>query len=108
MLKRTQVLMTDWQEEYIKDTAKRYDLSFSEVVRSFLSAGFLYFITAIHGEYKLRVSKKELARMIKKAGDHDTPRDEQYKMIAKLYFEARKAVEYRLERIVTQNKKSRS
>lgn len=33
MLKRYQVLLPDWMEEYIKYLVDKYDLSFSEVIR---------------------------------------------------------------------------
>ena len=99
MLKRCQVLLTDWQEEYIRNTSERYDLSFSEVLRIFLSEGFLYIIPLMHPKLKPGITGKQLAEMTRKAGDSKTPIDEQHKLISKVYFEARKVVEYRLSKV---------
>ena len=97
MYKRCQVLLSDWQMEYLKNTAERYDLSFSEIIRIFLSGGFFYLICMSHPEYRPAVTQKELLGMIKKAANPGTPAEEKHKFIAKAYFEARKAVEYRLK-----------
>ena len=105
MLKRCQVLLTDWQEEYIRNTAERYDQSFSEVMRIFLSEGFLYIIPLLHPEYKSGITGKQLAEMTRKAGNRNTPLEERHKLISKLYFEARKTVEYRLNKVQTSKKK---
>jgi len=99
MLKRCQVLLTDWQVEYLKNTAERYDQSFSEVLRIFISHGFLYIIPLLHPEYKRGITGKQLAEMTRKAGDPDTSIEEQHKLVSKLYFEARKVVEYRLNKV---------
>jgi len=105
MLKRCQVLLTDWQEEYLKNTAERYDQSFSEVLRIFLSEGFLYIIPLLHLEYKPGITGKHLAEMTRQAGNRNTSLEERHKLISKLYFQARKAVEYRLSKVQTGNKK---
>jgi hypothetical protein len=59
MLKRCQILLTDWQQEYIRDTAQRYDLSFSEVTRIFLSEGFLYIIPLCGGSNENIVARNK-------------------------------------------------
>lgn len=105
MLKRCQVLLMDWQEEYLKNVAERTDVSFSETVRVFLSAGFLWLIPIIHQEYKYHPNGKELKKLVNKATNPKIQRDEQYKILAKLYFEARKAVEYRLSKVEARKKK---
>ncbi len=99
MLKRCQVLLLDWQEEYLKLAAETHDLSFSEVVRIFLSEGIFNLILTIHQEYRPGVNKKELVSITKKATNPATPREEQYRLMAKLYFEARKAAEYRMAKL---------
>jgi len=99
MLKRCQVLLTDWQEEYIRNGAQRYDQSFSEVLRIFLSEGFLHLIPLLHPEYKPGIAGRQLAEMTRKAGNPNTSIEERHKLISKLYFEARKAVEYRMSKV---------
>jgi hypothetical protein len=105
MLKRCQVLLTDWQVEYLKNTAERYDQSFSEVVRIFISHGFLYIIPLLHPEYKPKITGRQLAEMTRKAGNPDTSIEEQHQLVSKLYFEARKVVEYRLSKVAQEKKK---
>ena len=104
MLKRCQILLADWQEEYIRDVAQRYDQSFSEVVRLFLSLGFMYTIPLLDPEYKVGITGKQIAQMIIEAGKPNTPIEDSHKYISKAYFEARKAVEYRLGKIKVQRK----
>lgn len=106
MLKRCQILLEDWQEEYLKDVADRYDQSFSEVTRIVLAEGFLYIISLLHPEYKSRITGKHLTEMTKKAGNTNIPEEERHKSISKLYFESRKAVEYRISKV--KNKKKRN
>ena len=99
MLKRCQVLLTDWQEEYIRNVAERYDQSFSEVLRIFLSEGFLYIIPLLHPEFNRGITGRKLADMTRKSGNPNTSIEERHKLISKLYFEARKTVEYRLGKV---------
>jgi len=105
MLKRCQVLLDDWQEEYIKDAAERYDVSFSEVVRIFLSEGFIQVIHRLNPEYKTGVTLKQFAKMATTRGKPSSPIEEQRKFIGEIYFEARKAVEYRLSKVRNNKKK---
>jgi hypothetical protein len=105
MLKRCQILLADWQEEYIKNTAERHDISYSEVVRIFLSEGFLYIIPLVHPEYKSGITGRQLADMTRKSADPDIPIEEQHRLIGKLYFEARKAVEYRMNKVRNHKKR---
>ena len=105
MLKRVQVLLADWQDEYIRNTAERYDQSFSEVLRIFLSEGFLYIIPLVTPGYKAGISARELAEMTRKSGDPHTSLEERHRLVSKLYFEARKAVEYRLSKVKNKAKK---
>lgn len=99
MLKRCQILLTEWQEEYLKEVAERYDQSFSEVTRIILSEGLLYTVFLLHPEYKSGRLGKQLAEMAKKAKNNDIPEEESHKFIGKIYFEARKAVEYRQNQV---------
>ena len=107
MYKRCQILLSDWQEEYIRNVTKRYDLSFSEALRVILSAGAIYLISTVHPEYRNSVSKKDIAEMLKASEDPRTPDEEKHKFIAKAYFEARKAVEYKLDKVKKRKKNRR-
>jgi len=93
------VLLADWQVDYLKGVGERYDQSFSEVLRVCLSEGFFYIISLLHPEYKSDLRGKKLVEMTRKAGNPNTSMEEKHKLISKLYFESRKAVEYRLNKI---------
>ena len=105
MLKRCQVLLEDWQQEYLKNTAKRYDQSFSEVLRIFLSQGFLFIIPRLHPEFKTAITGKEIKKMTIKVGSPSTSIEDRHRLISRLYFEARKAVEHRLSKVKNREKK---
>ena len=59
MLKRHQVLLTDWLADYMKYIADRYDLSFSEVIRLCLCLHCCDAISDMHPKKKFSVSSKK-------------------------------------------------
>ena len=105
MYKRCQILLTDWQEEYLKDATQVNDLSFSEMARIVLSEGILCAVSGRYPEYKPGITKKEHAQMMKKGANPATTPEEKHRLIAKIYFEARKAAEYRMKKVRKQVKK---
>ena len=105
MLKRYQVLLPDWLEEYIKYLADRYDLSFSEVIRAEICIAIVGQISKLHPEYKFSITHEEILDMIKKAVQENTESDEQHRLLSKIYFETRKAIEYRFSQEKKQKKK---
>ena len=96
MLKRYQVLLNDWIEEYIKIVAEKYDLSFSAAIRINICLGILFTIPVINPEYEQTIDKKELLEYSKKAANGELKEEEIHQMMSLVLFEARKAVEYRL------------
>jgi hypothetical protein len=96
MLKRYQVLLSDWMEEYIKLVAEKYDLSSSAVIRTHLCIAILHVIHSLYTDYKPDISNKELQELSKKASENKLDEEEVLRAMSKVLFEARKAVEYRL------------
>ncbi len=105
MLKRHQVLLEDWQVEYLKTVAELHDVSISEALRVIFSMGTLCTVSAIHPEYKSGLNIKEAGRAIRTADHPNSPQDRTHKCISAIYFEARKAAEYRLNKISRRGKK---
>jgi hypothetical protein len=101
MLKRHQVLLTEWQTEYVKNVAERFDQSFSEALRIFLSGSCLWIIPLLHPEFTRAIKEKELVEMIHRSNNPKTPKETRNKYKSKLHYEARKAVEYRLAKVKT-------
>ena len=98
MLKRYQVLLSDWQEEYVRFLAEKYDLSFSEVIRILIVLESIMMTGHFYPEYKPSMSMKELVSKLKKMAKPDRNEEDLHKLISAGYFEARKAIEYRMQK----------
>ena len=97
MLKRYQVLLPDWLEEYIKFGVDRYGISFSEIIRLQVYFATLASIENLHPEYKSRISTQNILKAIEESSNKQVNKDEIKRFISKIYFETRKAIEYRYE-----------
>ncbi|RKY31417.1 MAG: hypothetical protein DRP74_04955 [Candidatus Omnitrophota bacterium] len=96
MLKRYQVLLSDWIADYIKFCAEKYDWSFSEALRLILSVEIVSWVSSVYPEYKPKFDSKELAKMGKDYMKRAPGKleEEFHKWISLIYFEARKATEF--------------
>lgn len=100
MLKRCQVLLANWQTNFLKIISERYDFSFSEATRLMLSIGYLFSVSAVYPKYKHKVNKK----LLDKLTNLNTTEEERYNILSTIYFEARKAGEFRLANVKKQGK----
>lgn len=98
MLKRYQVLLDEWMEDYLKFMAEKYTLSSSGAIRVHLGLGILYVIHVLHPEYKPALSDKELQELSNMASKNKLNKSEANKMSSKIIFESAKAVEYILSK----------
>ncbi len=105
VLKRYQVLLPDWLEDYHKFLVNKYDLSFSEVLRIALCIEVLTMVPLLYPGYKPEFDPKKIASLIQKKLSEKMDQEELYRLMSKIYFEARKAVEYRLNQEKKQKKK---
>lgn len=107
MLKRVQILLTDWQIEYAKFIAEKYDISISEAVRMNMSYGIFNCVKDIYPDQKSKFNVGDVVKNIKKAASGKMKREALLQSLSKCYFDARKAAEYRIdkERNVDQVKK---
>ena len=96
MLKRYQVLLPDWMEDSIKYFVEKYNLSFSEGIRAEICAAILATVPKQFPEYKPKITHEDLIAMIAKMQKSKINREEVRRLLSKVYFEARKATEYRL------------
>jgi hypothetical protein len=94
MLKRFQVLLMDWQAEYIKQVANHYDISFSEVIRIFISEGILSILFTLEPGKKKDISEKDWLDLKKNMRKPGLSEEDKHRIISKAYFEARKASEH--------------
>lgn len=105
MQQRYQVLLPDWLEDYIIWGAKKYNFSFSELIRVEICLAVLATITEIFPQYKPELTLKQLSESMKKSVKGELEKEEADRLISKLYFETRKAVEYRLAQEAKSKKK---
>ena len=95
MLKRYQVLLPDWLEDYIRFGVERYGISFSEIIRLQVCFATLASIERIHPEYKANLNSEDILKTIKQSTEQTVKKEEVKRFISKMYFETRKAIEYR-------------
>jgi hypothetical protein len=95
MLKRYQVLLPDWLEDYLKWGVKQYKLSFSEIIRLEICFSVLAMIEELHPEYKPNLSVKDIMSAVTSFDTSKATREDVAKYASRIYFETRKAIEYR-------------
>lgn len=105
MLKRHQVLLSDWIEDYIKFVAEKYDLSSSAVIRVHVALGIIFATTALNPEYKVNFRGEEFQELAKKASKGELDDADAHQVISRILFEARKAEEFRLAKNKEQKNK---
>jgi hypothetical protein len=105
MLKRYQVLLPDWLEDYIKLLVDKYDLSFSEVIRTMICNWILASVPDLYPELKLGLKPKDIHEMVKAEAQENMEREDVHRMLSKIYFESRKAAEYRMDQEKKKKKK---
>ena len=96
MLKRYQVLMTDWLAEYANFITEVYDVSFSEAVRVLMSLGAMAAITKLDPKYKPSVSIKKMLEKMRNTPPGKFKEEIFHHQLSELYHQARKAIEFRM------------
>ena len=96
-MKTYQVQLPDWLEKYIKHRSDLYDLSFSEVIRIQICFTILSFQKVLFPEYEADFSHKDILKKIKNKIRDEDDREETLEFCSKVYFEARKALEYQFK-----------
>ena len=66
MLKRNQILLSDWLTDYYKHLADVYDLSFSEMIRIGLSLTVIAGVSRVYPKYKPGLDIDEVVEIVKK------------------------------------------
>jgi hypothetical protein len=110
VLKRYQVLLPDWLGDWIEHLVDMYDLSFSEIIRAEICYSILAGTANLYPDHKLGLTVQEISKLSKKNATEEMNRDEMLKTISKMYFETRKAVEFRLakeRKNIKKNKKKK-
>lgn len=96
--KRYQVLIPDWLEEYILWGVQKYRLNFSELIRLEICQAVIQYISERYPEYKSGYGMKDFLNDIRSFEKREMKPEELEKIISRIYFEARKAIEYRFSK----------
>ena len=96
VLKKYQVLIPVWLEDYIKFMAEKYDLSFSEIIRAEICFAILCHVSHFFPDYKSGITPDDILSMFIPQKGKELEREELLRVLSKIYFETRKAVEFRL------------
>ena len=104
MLKRYQVLLPDWLEDYIKIGVETYGFSFSELIRLELCFSILTQIPSLHPEYTPNVTIEDILRTINQATSKKVEKKSFDRLVSHIYFETRKAIEYRKQKLEKMSK----
>ncbi len=102
MLKRYQVLLPDWMEDNIQYYVSKYDLSFSEGIRAELCSAIIATVQIQFPEYKPNITLEGIIDRLKKMQGRKTNKEEINQILSKVYFEARKASDYRKSKTIEQ------
>lgn len=97
-MKSYQVLLPQWLERHVRNRADLLDLSFSEIIRLQICISVLALQSIRFLEYKLGRSLKDISDSIKKIAINEYERDEILHLCSEIYFETRKALEYRYKK----------
>ncbi len=95
MVEKFQVLLPEWLADYVHYLADKYDMKISEVIRIQVSSAALFMAKSLHPEFKSDIKIEQVVNgMAEHANKNDKEKVE--RLVSKLLFETRKAVEYRM------------
>jgi len=100
MSNKFQVVLPDWLEDYLMHLVDRYDLNISEVIRLEICFAVICMTERLFPEFEMGITPDTLTELPESKPD-DIDREQLLRTLSKIYFEARKAVEYRLKKANT-------
>ena len=92
MLRRKQVMMTDWLDDMVKFIAKSYDLSYSEFVRIAVGYHIAEVMAAKKPGCKLTITPKKIAYITDKYDADKSSLEENRQLIADIYFQTKRII----------------
>ena len=94
-MKAYQVLLPHWLENHVKNRAELLDMSISETLRIQICVAVLSFHHVQFPEYETKMTVKCLSEILRMCLTKTIPRDEIHQLMSEIYYETRKALEYR-------------
>ena len=96
-MKSYQVLLPNWLERPIKKRVDQLEVSFSEVLRVQVCLAVLALQNTLYPEYKPGIKLEDFLRSIKMFLDGSHEKSEILQLYSDIYYETRKALEYRVK-----------
>lgn len=93
MLTRHQVLLEEWLVAHLKDISVKYDISFSEAIRIALCLQIPKLIEVAYPKCCTISADREMVKTIKAVNARELNVESKHKVISRIYYEARKAIE---------------
>ena len=82
--------------DFVKRAADAFDLSYSEITRLFMCEGILCLFFELNKSQKIGVTKKDYVKLRNKVLKQNISVEEKHKILSKIYFETRKATEFKI------------
>jgi hypothetical protein len=99
-LRRKQVMITGWLDDFIKMVSQKYDISYSEVLRLCTSYFFAITLAAVNPKrYKMSITPQKIALVLKQRETDKRGFEESRKLMADIYWETKKILELRTEEL---------
>lgn len=95
MLKTYQVLLPNWLEEYIREMVERFDISFSEVIRLEVCFAIICALKYQYEDFEPSKIIEDIFNALQKETKGKIEREEILNLISTIYYETRKALEFR-------------
>ena len=93
MLRRYQILLTDWLGDLVKLYSEKYDVSFSETIRLMLCMQLEHLCSLRFPKHKIRTPLKQILKKLDEAEKRGNLQETHHKLMSEIYFEARKISE---------------
>ena len=106
MLKTYQVLLPYWLEEYIRELVERFDISFSEVIRLEVCFAIICALKYQYEDFKPNKIIEDIFNALQKETKGTIEREEILNLISTIYYETRKALEFRRTKEKEQKRKN--
>jgi hypothetical protein len=94
-MKSYQVLLPRWLERPVKKRVEQLNVSFSEVLRVQVCLAVLALQKVMHPDYKPDMELEDFLNKIKSFLDENHEKNEILELYSDIYYETRKALEYR-------------
>jgi hypothetical protein len=94
-MKSYQVLLPRWLERPVKKRVDQLNVSFSEVLRVQVCLAVLALQKVMHPDYKPDMELEDFLNKIKSFLDENHEKNEILELYSDIYYETRKALEYR-------------